>query len=85
MQTTLTFEHEGKKYVSKQFDFEAMCLINDHHGDEGFGVFRMTADAVDYMFRETEGADVVKKLPNGVRARLCREAWGMYTDVIKNG
>lgn len=85
MKTTLTFEHEGKTYVSKQFDFETLCLINDHHGDEGIGVIRMTADAVDYMFRETEGAALITKLSPGTRARLCREAWDIYADAIKNG
>ena len=34
MQHTLTFKHENKKYVSKPFDFEAMCIINDAHNDE---------------------------------------------------
>lgn len=34
MQHTLTFKHDNKKYVSKPFDFEAMCIINDAHNDE---------------------------------------------------
>lgn len=85
MQTTLSFKHEGKTYTSKQFDFEALCLINDKHGDDNKGVFRMTADAVDYMFRESEGAGIIKELSPAVRARLCREAWEMYADAIKNG
>ena len=70
MKTTLTFEHEGKTYVSKKFDFEALCLVNDHHGAEGEGMVRMTTDAVDYMFRETEGAAVIEKLEPGKRAHL---------------
>ena len=34
MQHTLTFKHDNKKSVSKPFDFEAMCIINDAHNDE---------------------------------------------------
>ena len=84
MKTTLSFKFENKTYTSKPFDFEAMCLINDRHGDEKTGVFRMTSDCVDYMFRGTDGANVIEKLPNAERAKLCHAAWVMYTDVIKN-
>ena len=31
MQHTLTFVKDKIKYVSKPFDFEAMCIINDAH------------------------------------------------------
>ena len=34
MQHTLTFVKDKVKYVSKPFDFEAMCIINDAHNDE---------------------------------------------------
>ena len=34
MQHTLTFTEKGKKYVSKPFDFKAMCIVNDAHNDE---------------------------------------------------
>ena len=34
MQHTLTFLKDKIKYVSKPFDFEAMCIINDAHNDE---------------------------------------------------
>lgn len=85
MKTTLTFDYEGKTYVSKQFDFETLCLINDHRSIESEGMARMTTDAVDYMFRETEGSAVIAKLSPGTRLRLCREAWDMYVGAVKNG
>ena len=34
MQHTLTFVKDKIKYVSKPFDFEAMCIINDAHNEE---------------------------------------------------
>ena len=39
------------KYVSKPFDFEAMCIINDAHNDENKkGPLSICRDALDYMF-----------------------------------
>lgn len=86
MQNVLSFENDGKKYVSKPFDFETMCLINDRHGEDGVGIMRMTAGAVNYMFEGTEATeDIISKLAPSVRSRLCREVWNMYTEAIKNG
>ena len=39
MQHTLTFVKDKVKYVSKPFDFEAMCIINDAHNDENKKAF----------------------------------------------
>lgn len=84
MQNTLTFEHEGKKYVSKPFDFEAFCLIDDKRDGKN-GVAHMGADAVDYMFRSTEATeDIIHALPMKERMRLCSEAWDMFYEAIKN-
>ena len=55
MQHTLTFKHDNKKYVSKPFDFEAMCIINDAHNDENKnGPLNICREAVDYMFEGTD-------------------------------
>ncbi len=86
MQNVLSFQQSNKKYVSKPFDFEALCLVNDKHGDEGVGVMRMTSDAVNYMFEGTEATDeVINKLSPSTRARLCKEVWQMYLEALKNG
>ena len=51
MQHTLTFVKDKVKYVSKPFDFEAMCIINDAHNDENKkGPLSICRDALDYMF-----------------------------------
>ena len=42
MQHTLTFVKDKIKYVSKPFDFEAMCIINDAHNDENKHLQRCT-------------------------------------------
>ena len=51
MQHTLTFTYDKKKYVSKKFDFETMCIINDEHntGDTK-GPLNICRNGVDYMF-----------------------------------
>ncbi|MGN0181021.1 MAG: hypothetical protein ACI4DP_01175 [Candidatus Ornithomonoglobus sp.] len=84
MQNTLTAQHNGKTVVSKEFDFEAMCLIDDHLGTNE-GVLHATKDAVSYMFRETVlTEDAIEKLPFKERRRLCHEAWKIYLDTVKN-
>ena len=47
MQHTLTFTVDKKKYVSKPFDFEALCIINDaHHDEKKTGPLNICRDAV---------------------------------------
>ena len=86
MQHTLTFKAAGKKYVSKPFDFETMCIINDAHNDrEKRGPLNICRDAVDYMFEGTEATqDVINSLDIKERTRLCIELWGFYVDVLSS-
>lgn len=85
MDNSISFELNGKTYTSNPFDFEAMCLINDKH-DGSNGVYRIAAEAVDYMFRGVSGVsdEVIHALDLKTRARLCREVWQMYFDTLKN-
>lgn len=84
MQHTLTFTIDKKKYISKPFDFETVCLINDAHNDESKkGPLNMCRDAVDYMFEGTEATqDVINSLDVNTRTRLCLALWEMYIDAI---
>lgn len=85
MQNVLSFNFKNKKYVSNPFDFEALCLINDRHGEDGSGVMRITEGAVEHMFEGTEAtAEIFEKLPPSTRARLGKEVWSMYIDALKN-
>lgn len=89
MQHTLTFTKDDKKYVSKPFDFEAMCIINDAHNDDAKkGPLNICRCAVDYMFEGTDATeDVITSLDAGERSRMCIELWGFYVDALssKNG
>lgn len=52
MQHTLTFVKDKVKYVSKPFDFEAMCIINDAHNDENKkGPLSICRDALTICLR----------------------------------
>lgn len=84
MQKTLSITVNKKKIVSKPFDFETMCIVNDAHNDEKKnGPLNMCRDAVDYMFEGTEATqDVINNLDIGTRSNLCLEVWKMYLDAL---
>lgn len=86
MQHTVTFTKDNKKYVSKPFDFEAMCIINDvHNGGKKRGPLNICRGALDYMFEGTEATqDVIDSMDVGERTRLCIELWGFYAEALSS-
>ncbi|MCI5605297.1 MAG: hypothetical protein MR413_06570 [Clostridia bacterium] len=86
MQHTLTFNSGDTKYVSRPFDFETMCIINDAHNDkEKRGPLNICRDAVDYMFEGTDATqDIIDKLDAQTRTKLCISLWGFYVDALSS-
>lgn len=86
MQHTLTFNYNKKKYVSKAFDFETMCMVNDSHNiGESKGPLSICRNGVDYMFEGTEATqDIINALPPQERSRLCLELWGFYVEALSS-
>lgn len=86
MQHTITFTKDKEKYVSKPFDFEAMCIINDaHNSAEGRGPLNICRGAVDYLFEGTNATqDIINSLGLETRSRLCLELWGFYVDALSS-
>lgn len=86
MQHTLTFNSGDTKYVSRPFDFETMCIINDAHNDkEKRGPLNICRDAVDYMFEGTDATqDIIDKLDVQTRTKLCISLWGFYVDALSS-
>ncbi|MDD6484887.1 MAG: hypothetical protein PUF72_10040 [Clostridiales bacterium] len=84
MQHVLSFKVGDNKYVSKTFDFEALCLINDAHiCGSGQGPMRICSAAVDYMFEGTDATpEIIAGLDAFERARLCSRLWDFYTEAI---
>lgn len=95
MQTTLHFTKDNKKYVSKPFDFETACLINDRHAqnisapiNEKIGIMRMCFDGVLRMFDGTEATeDVIEGLSVKQKTEMCSKLFDIYTEECfsKNG
>lgn len=84
MQHTLTFTKDKIKYVSKPFDFETMCIINDAHNDDTKkGPLNICRDAVDYLFEGTDATeDIISSLSINTRAKMCITLWGFYVDAL---
>ena len=85
MQQTLKIEINKEAIISKPFDFEAMCLINDvHNSGEPKGYMSMCREAVTYLFEGTKATeDVLRKLPPAKMAALCGKIWGFYASAIE--
>ena len=86
MQHTLTFEKDKKKYVSKPFDFEALCMIGDAHGvKENHSIFSICRDAIDYLFEGTEATqDIIDSMDVKEHAKMCLTLWNFYIDVLSS-
>ena len=84
MQHILDFEFDGKKYVSKPFDFETMCIVNDAHNSmKQRGPLNICRNAVDYMFEGTDATqDVIDGLDVSVRTKLCLKVWELYCEAV---
>lgn len=80
MQRVLSFTFKKKKYISKPYNFEAACKIDDvRYGGEKNGPLNMCRNAVDYMFEGTEATqDIINSLDTPVRVNLCMTAWDWY-------
>ena len=86
MQHTLTFEQDKKKYVSKPFDFEAMCMINDAHASEDKdGILSVCRGAVDYLFEGTEATqDIIDDMDYAEHTQMCLTLWKFYLDALSS-
>lgn len=84
-QRTLSFKVGGEVIVSRPFDFEALCLMNDIHAQQTKGKFSVCANALPYMFEGTKVTDEV--LSNADVAEvglLCEELWEIYAAELES-
>ena len=81
MQKVLSFTdtEEKKKYISKPFDFEAMCLIQEIHvTGKTDSIGRLCGGAVDHLFEGTEATqDVLDRNPVE-KMKMCKQVWLWY-------
>lgn len=91
-QRVLTFTHNKKKYVSKPWNFEAFCRVQEMHtkraydengndiGEYTNSIGRIGSDAVDYLF---EGTQATQDILDGAivdKMRMCREVFRWYLE-----
>ena len=78
MQRTLSFTYNKKKYISKPWDFEAMCLVQEAQVSGVKGIGRTGGDAVEYLF---EGTDATAEILNAAiveKMAMCRTVVNWY-------
>ena len=77
-----TIKRKKTAVRSKQFCFEAMCLIDDMR-DSGKGVIGMAADALFYLFAGTDITDSdLKALPPEQLTMLCTKLFLWYREEL---
>ncbi len=87
MQRVLSFTHNKKKYISKAWDFEAMCRVQEIHiKRETDSIGRICGSAVDYLFEGTQATQDILDASTAEKMRMCREVWNWYLEdmTVKN-
>lgn len=87
IQNTLSIKLDGETIVSRPFDFEAACLVDDmRYSSTGMiGPMHLGKKAVNHMFKGTKLTDeLIETLPYTERKRLCEEAAGMYFESMRS-
>lgn len=89
-QRVLSVKLGKKTIVSKPWDFEAMCLVDDAKKKSKGGSLRHGANAVYYLFEGTEvTGEVLQKMEPAIFGKLCLKVSGWYSadivEALKNG
>jgi len=78
-QQTLSLKVEGETIVSRPFDFEALCLMNDIQSQPERGRYSICANALPYLFEGTKvTGDVLSRISTADKVVLCDELWEIY-------
>ncbi len=82
MQRVLCFRINKKFIVSKPWDFEAMCLIDDQR-ENGINI-EACKDALYYLFEGTEVTDeVIEKIPPDIMFSMLKKLFIWYLSDVK--
>lgn len=74
--------NKGKKKIkSKQWNFEAMCLVDDKRDTENMNPFNMCMDSVLYLFDDTDES-VISGLGHKKLQELCFTVFTWYQQDI---
>lgn len=79
-QRVLCLHIDKEKIVSKPWDFEAMCLVDDARRKQG-GDLSMGKEAVSYLFEGTSATEnVLKTAPAAEMATACKKVCRWYVE-----
>lgn len=82
-QQVLSLKIENETVVSRPFDFEAFCLINENHLRGMRGKPSLCKDALGYMFEGTKVTDaVLETVGIQILVGLCDTLWEFYMAAI---
>ena len=86
-QRVLTIKVGEEKTVSKPWDFEAMCIVDDERtrreNENSKGIYRTAKNAVYYLFEGTAvTTDVLDQAPNATLMAMCRKVYGWFADDV---
>ena len=90
MQRTLCIEIDGEQIISKPWDFEAMCMIDDARSENpNGGRLRLCTEAVHYLFEGTAATEsVLKSLSPQSLTAMSLKVFGWYNqdmgEAVKN-
>lgn len=77
-QRVLTIKIGRGKIISKPWDFEALCLVDDKRA-ENASILKICTDAVYYLFEGTKATnEFLKRLSFETISKLCNEVWIWY-------
>lgn len=91
-QRVLSFTFNKKKYVSKTWDFEAFCRVQDMHlkkeydkdgnviGPYTDSIARIGSGAVDYLFEGTEATQDILDAAVVKKNVMCRKVFHWYLE-----
>lgn len=83
-QRTLSIQRGRSKIVSKPFDFEAMCIVDDAH-KKGTGAIRAGMEAVYYLFTGTSVTDEdIHALSYEKQTELAMRVFKWYGEAAEN-
>lgn len=83
-QQILSVKLGDKEIISKPFDFEALCRVNDAHASEAVnGIVNYGRAAVAYLFEGTVlTEEALASLPIEENIRLCTKVWDFYIEAM---
>lgn len=81
MQNTLSITIGKEKIVSKPWDFEALCMVQENQLNPDIrGIGKTCGGAVDHLFEGTKATQEVLDANPTEKMKLCQKVWAWYIE-----